>query len=967
MIMIEELVFTSAKRGLQIGKSGFCTVASTHGMAANLARLLESLSGYRHLHPPGSAEAKNNPIIYSHLKATVGGRPVHVLSRICDAGFDYSNRSNKLAHHLAVREPKSQAIGPAAALVAPGHFHCSWDQDPAKIDPRPLSGQSGKPQPCATWQSVSGDAGWAGDLIEAVQKRRQAYLIVNESTPSIQLIQEALALLPVHKQWGVTFSTFFTKLPPKIECSIRCVMAGSPEVAIAKRSQANFVLDLTQSCGRTASSLADSARQGKLIGDSGKPLVPAPSLGKPELTAAPDSKPAKVEKAKPKHSVRHDAEDDLEEYDLVEVPPELKGGKPTLNRTPPSVTKNTGGSTKWFAITGAILLLAGLSSLLFLPAVRESISNLSAKTKAQEEVPPRDEKTKENKASEPKQPKKEAPEKEQDREEIEGIHNQRNRLIEDRKNLVDEEQRLREAHADAVNLFESTDDEFVRDDTLRFIESRKLQDWATVEQSTVMEVERVLKFDAKKSALETANESFNSGLEGMNSNISDFNDRLKEFVDASKTKIDDENLKEFRLAEPKFNLDEVVKNECEELATEVAELIKHVEKNQLKLEDLDFPLISNWIGKTGGLEQANHVFSVSKKGPFYLHQFGLELSSPPGDRGNKLNIERSNDRQSWKVSFGQPDLLDEVGVLRFKGPNLIFEKSDGYAHWRDSLSELSASLTVTCFNGSKIQFLGEFPKVNRKINPDKPTSQPARNRIFFNDGSSHDWILKEGFSVQYLGKDCKVEQDLDAPVPCLTIDVSLSSKHSVNKDEQPLSRGAEKLLPARKLRLSFEDLGEINRVLCFEWSTESSVLKFRDDTKIVFEFPNDPAGGESISETVYSTLSSKLGRKAEGFKNEKISKEQQRENTDKKKDKGAYNTLTEEINDLGHKASRCNNLAKEFESSVNCILPNKLESPLVFQSTGSQRLFVFLGFQKKWRQEDVEAWENNQLAPPKNK
>ena len=370
--MIEELVFTSAKRGLQIGKSGFCTVASTPGMAANLARLLESLSGYRHLHPPGSAEAKKNPVIYSHLKAVVGGRSVNVLSQIRDAGFDYSNRSNKLAHHLAIRDTKAQSLGPANVLTNPTHFISSWNQDPTKLDPRALSGENCQPKPCATWQSVTGDAGWAGDLIEAVQKRRQAYLIVNESTPSIQLIQEALALLPVQKQWGVTFSTFFTKLPPKIECNIRCVLSGSPEVAIAKRSQANFVLNLTQRCGRSASSLADFTRKGTLIQESVKPSA----VGKPELAVAPDSKPTKVQKPKNKHSVRHDVEDDLEEYDLVEVPPKLRGGKQTKLGDPPAVKKQGSGVGKWIAIAGAILLLLGLSSLLFIPGVRNSITGI---------------------------------------------------------------------------------------------------------------------------------------------------------------------------------------------------------------------------------------------------------------------------------------------------------------------------------------------------------------------------------------------------------------------------------------------------------------------------------------------------------------------------------------------------------------------------------------------------------------
>ena len=430
--MIEELVFTSAKRGLQIGKSGFCTVASTPGMAANLARLLESLSGYRHLHPPGSAEAKKNPVIYSHLKAVVGGRSVNVLSQIRDAGFDYSNRSNKLAHHLAIRDTKAQSLGPANVLTNPTHFISSWNQDPTKLDPRALSGENCQPKPCATWQSVTGDAGWAGDLIEAVQKRRQAYLIVNESTPSIQLIQEALALLPVQKQWGVTFSTFFTKLPPKIECNIRCVLSGSPEVAIARRSQSNYVLDLTKRCGPATSRLADIARQGKLIGESTRPCL---SPGNSELALEPKLTTPKGKPAELKHSVRHDV-DDWEEYDLVEIPPELKGGKQTTQPVPPAVKKQSSGAGKWIGIAGAFLLLAGLSSLLFLPGVRESISSFGKSEKPEENTVPNTENT------ENVEQKLKAEEEQKALGKLEEIQSQLENLALNRNGLEDDHQKL---------------------------------------------------------------------------------------------------------------------------------------------------------------------------------------------------------------------------------------------------------------------------------------------------------------------------------------------------------------------------------------------------------------------------------------------------------------------------------------------------------------------------------------------
>jgi hypothetical protein len=50
--MSQELIYTSAPRGLKPGTRGFCTVVSTQQMSQPLAERLESLSGYRHVYAP---------------------------------------------------------------------------------------------------------------------------------------------------------------------------------------------------------------------------------------------------------------------------------------------------------------------------------------------------------------------------------------------------------------------------------------------------------------------------------------------------------------------------------------------------------------------------------------------------------------------------------------------------------------------------------------------------------------------------------------------------------------------------------------------------------------------------------------------------------------------------------------------------------------------------------------------------
>lgn len=376
--MIEELIFTSARRGLQIGKSGFCTVASTSGMSAPVARLLENLSGYRHLFPPGSPEAVNNPVGFSHLTTKLGGREYHILSRIADAGFDYSNRSNKLAHHIAIQNP--QLIGgPPTLLLADNLLVKKWDQEPTKLPPRSLSIPAVPPKPCAMWAEVTGDAGWAGTVIEAIQQNRVVYLIIEPTTPAAVLLHELVSLFPVANQWQITFSTFFTKLPPSVECQLRCVIAGSPEVAIARRSPANFVLDLTASLGLSTGKFITAARNGETIGaDTTKRAAHDEKTDGAQILL---ENSANIE---PNNDPNLDLDfnldlndDDSNVYELSDIdqlPPNLRNRAAirhaqTANLLPPDLNVNQ-RIAKWIAIAAAMLLVPLIGGAIWWAAQR---------------------------------------------------------------------------------------------------------------------------------------------------------------------------------------------------------------------------------------------------------------------------------------------------------------------------------------------------------------------------------------------------------------------------------------------------------------------------------------------------------------------------------------------------------------------------------------------------------------------
>lgn len=235
-------------------------------MAKNLADRLEALSGYRHVFPPNDPNAQLNPVAYSHLRITVGGQPYHVLSRICAAGLDYTQRSNKFAHHVVLEEKELPASGPAALLASPGFMESDWQGDPrilpaARKPPQIAVG----PASCRQWQAIAGDAGWAGVLAETAANAtpRNAAIIYRPGVDALSLVSEALALLPAPLRWQVTFSTFFTKLPPEVQCQWRFVLAGSPEAKALQRAPHIVTIDLSSVLGRAPEGMwMEAARTG---------------------------------------------------------------------------------------------------------------------------------------------------------------------------------------------------------------------------------------------------------------------------------------------------------------------------------------------------------------------------------------------------------------------------------------------------------------------------------------------------------------------------------------------------------------------------------------------------------------------------------------------------------------------------------------------------------------------------------
>ena len=182
--------------------------------------------------------------------------------------MDYTQRTNKLAHHVALSESERTAGGPAAALAEPGFCVTRWESGPQVFPQGRLPVRGVRPlEVCRAWKSLTGDAGWAGVLAEGAISRppRTATVIFSPGQEMLPLVVEALALVPPQKRWEVTFSTYFTRLPAGLECQWRFVLAGSAEANAARANPHALVIDLTRASGQASGGrLVEAARTGLL-------------------------------------------------------------------------------------------------------------------------------------------------------------------------------------------------------------------------------------------------------------------------------------------------------------------------------------------------------------------------------------------------------------------------------------------------------------------------------------------------------------------------------------------------------------------------------------------------------------------------------------------------------------------------------------------------------------------------------
>ena len=196
-----QLIFTSAPRGLVAGRSGFCTVARHASLSERLTQQLEALGT-----PHDAAEGET----FTFRRLEAGSQTWYVLSRFVARGLDYSQRDNRLAHHVVFTAEEAAVLPPPAAVALRWNdWKDTWSEEPTwlKEDPRPLP-LAAHPvlTPAAGWREFAGTGAKAAWLVNASGAASVSLLNPPSSAQLLRLLAESSALLG-RAAWAATFTT----------------------------------------------------------------------------------------------------------------------------------------------------------------------------------------------------------------------------------------------------------------------------------------------------------------------------------------------------------------------------------------------------------------------------------------------------------------------------------------------------------------------------------------------------------------------------------------------------------------------------------------------------------------------------------------------------------------------------------------------------------------------------------------
>ncbi len=203
--MPHQVVFTSHVRGIRPGSSGYCTVLHSQEIRPALLKALEEDSVFEH------HEGNRGKTVFRFKTLDLRGSQYYVLSRIADAGLDYTGRTNFIAHHLAFAADEIPEYSPAEIFKNWEGWYSVWSGEPRIEDVKDMVFPQERPPIGALAQ------GW-GPLVAAYTlqqirtKSKDVTLRFPGEDPSVllQIVCDVLAIEAISSNYRATWAISFS-------------------------------------------------------------------------------------------------------------------------------------------------------------------------------------------------------------------------------------------------------------------------------------------------------------------------------------------------------------------------------------------------------------------------------------------------------------------------------------------------------------------------------------------------------------------------------------------------------------------------------------------------------------------------------------------------------------------------------------------------------------------------------------
>jgi hypothetical protein len=207
--MAFQLVYTSAAKLLDAGRSGYGTVARSKSITPLVVSAIERVSQFANLRG-----LDRNRVIHVHRRITAGSNRFHILTRIVDAGADYTGRTNHIAHHLVISQ--EEAARAAARGTTPADvlrqfpWLDRWDGaarffDATEDVPLDHFRPDGRNSGSQSWAALTGNPAHAR-LLSWEAAPRTGVLVIPVAVDTLHLLAEALAEFGP-QSWSRSFTT----------------------------------------------------------------------------------------------------------------------------------------------------------------------------------------------------------------------------------------------------------------------------------------------------------------------------------------------------------------------------------------------------------------------------------------------------------------------------------------------------------------------------------------------------------------------------------------------------------------------------------------------------------------------------------------------------------------------------------------------------------------------------------------